>query len=76
MFPGTVLPRDFDTIEIPFAERGGPTLVRWDGAEAGARRPQEAETGEETESEEDAEPRTEAETGAEAGTGAEAEIAK
>ena len=26
MFPGTVIPRDFDTIEIPFAERGEPTL--------------------------------------------------
>ena len=24
IFPDTVLPRDFDTIEIPFAERGGP----------------------------------------------------
>jgi ribonuclease Z len=29
IFPGTVLPRDFDTIEIPFPERGGPELVRW-----------------------------------------------
>ncbi len=34
VFPGTVIPRDFDTIEIPFAERGGPTLVRWDEREA------------------------------------------
>jgi hypothetical protein len=25
-----VLPRDFDTIEIPFAERGEPELVRWE----------------------------------------------
>jgi ribonuclease Z len=30
IFPRTVLPRDFDTIEIPFAERGEPELVRWD----------------------------------------------
>jgi ribonuclease Z len=29
VFPRTVLPRDFDTIEIPFAERGEPRLVRW-----------------------------------------------
>jgi ribonuclease Z len=29
-FPRTVLPRDFDTIEIPFPERGEPELVRWD----------------------------------------------
>jgi ribonuclease Z len=30
IFPNTVLPRDFDTIEIPFAERGNPELVRWE----------------------------------------------
>jgi ribonuclease Z len=30
VFPDTVVPRDFDTIEIPLAERGKPTLVRWD----------------------------------------------
>ncbi len=28
IFPRTVLPRDFDTIEVPFAERGDPELVR------------------------------------------------
>ena len=28
-FPNTALPRDFDTIEIPFPERGDPELVRW-----------------------------------------------
>jgi ribonuclease Z len=27
VFPGTVVPRDFDTIVIPFPERGGPELV-------------------------------------------------
>ena len=32
VFPETVVPRDFDTIEIPFPERGAPTLVK-----AGAR---------------------------------------
>jgi ribonuclease Z len=29
IFPSTVLPRDFDTIEVPFPERGAPQLVRW-----------------------------------------------
>jgi len=32
VFPQTVAPRDFDTIEVPFPERGEPTLVK-----AGAR---------------------------------------
>jgi ribonuclease Z len=32
VFPATVVPRDFDVIEVPFAERGEPTLVK-----AGAR---------------------------------------
>jgi ribonuclease Z len=30
IFPATVLPRDFDTIEIPFPERGTPELIRWE----------------------------------------------
>ncbi|MCW2968368.1 MAG: rnz [Solirubrobacteraceae bacterium] len=30
VFPRTVVPRDFDTIEVPFAEKGTPELVRWD----------------------------------------------
>jgi ribonuclease Z len=34
VFPATVVPRDFDTIEIPFVERGGPELVK-----SGARLP-------------------------------------
>jgi ribonuclease Z len=34
ILPGTVLPRDFDTIEVPFPERGEPELVRWDEAQA------------------------------------------
>jgi ribonuclease Z len=28
VFPETVVPRDFDVIEVPFPERGAPTLVR------------------------------------------------
>ena len=40
IFPRTVLPRDFDTIEIPFPERGEPELIRWDERSA----PDEAES--------------------------------
>jgi ribonuclease Z len=29
VFAATVLPRDFDTIEVPFPERGTPKLVSW-----------------------------------------------
>jgi ribonuclease Z len=36
ILPGTVLPRDFDTIEIPLPERGAPELVRWEDAQAAA----------------------------------------
>jgi ribonuclease Z len=32
IFPETVLPRDFDSIELPLAERGRPELVRFDRA--------------------------------------------
>jgi len=28
IFPDTVAPRDFDVVEVPFAERGAPTLVK------------------------------------------------
>ncbi len=34
LFPNTVVPGDFDVVEIPFSERGEPTLVR-----RGARQP-------------------------------------
>jgi ribonuclease Z len=34
IFPSTFVPRDFETIELPFAERGKPELVSW--AERGA----------------------------------------
>lgn len=29
VFPASELPRDFDTVELPFSERGEPALVRW-----------------------------------------------
>jgi ribonuclease Z len=29
VFPNTVVPRDFDLVELPFPERGLPALVRW-----------------------------------------------
>ena len=29
MFERTVVPRDFDVIEVPYRERGEPTLVSW-----------------------------------------------
>jgi ribonuclease Z len=32
VFTSTVLPRDFDTIEVPLPERGGPELIRWSEA--------------------------------------------
>jgi ribonuclease Z len=34
VFPQTEAPRDFDTIEIPFPERGGAKLVRWSERQA------------------------------------------
>ena len=33
------LPRDFDTIEVPFAEKGEPELHRWDPERAGSAPP-------------------------------------
>jgi ribonuclease Z len=39
IFPETVVPRDFDVIEVPFAERGAPQLVKGGAAH---RREQEA----------------------------------
>jgi ribonuclease Z len=32
IFPRTEVPRDFDSIEIPFPEKGEPELVRWSGS--------------------------------------------
>jgi ribonuclease Z len=37
VFPETVLPRDFDSIDIPLPERGHPELVRWSDREPEAR---------------------------------------
>ncbi len=39
VFPATVVPRDFDTIEIPFPERGEPELIHWDERMAPAEEP-------------------------------------
>jgi ribonuclease Z len=36
VFEPTVIPRDFDTIDIPFPERGRPTVVRWNESSQGA----------------------------------------
>lgn len=36
IFPDTVLPRDFDAIDVPLAERGRPELVRFEDAVAPA----------------------------------------
>jgi len=44
IFPETVVPRDFDVIEVPFPERGGPRLVKG-GARPGAAE-QRSEAGE------------------------------
>jgi ribonuclease Z len=45
IFPETVVPRDFDAIEIPCPERGAPELVRWKDVVAAA---VAAETSDET----------------------------
>lgn len=44
-FPGAELPRDFDTIDVPYAEKGEPVLHRWDRAAGAPARPQPAEAG-------------------------------
>jgi ribonuclease Z len=36
VFAATEVPRDFDTIEVPFAERGSPELIRWRSERASA----------------------------------------
>jgi ribonuclease Z len=36
VFERTELPRDFDTVEVPFAEKGEPELHRWDPDRAGS----------------------------------------
>jgi ribonuclease Z len=42
IFPSTVAPRDFDTIEVPFPERGQATLLRWADRQARERAQAEA----------------------------------
>ncbi len=37
IFERTVVPRDFDTIDIPYAEKGDPELERWEPANPPAR---------------------------------------
>jgi ribonuclease Z len=48
VFPATEAPRDFDTIEVPFPERGGASLLRWSERQArdraGAEQAQEPAT--------------------------------
>jgi ribonuclease Z len=34
VFPAAEVPRDFDTIEVPFPEKGEPELIRWDATPA------------------------------------------
>jgi ribonuclease Z len=39
IFPNTVAPHDFDTVEVPFPERGEPVLVRWEDGRTRAEAP-------------------------------------
>jgi ribonuclease Z len=39
VFPDTIVPRDFDAIEVPFPERGKPELIRWDSIASAAAEP-------------------------------------
>ena len=36
IFPATVVPRDFDAIDVPFPERGAPALVKAEREESSA----------------------------------------
>jgi ribonuclease Z len=44
-FAHTVVPRDFDRVEIPFPERGAPMHLRADGTPAAERRPRQPGSG-------------------------------
>ncbi|HEY4427324.1 MAG TPA: ribonuclease Z [Solirubrobacteraceae bacterium] len=46
VFAATEAPRDFDTIEVPFPERGAPALVRWSERRARERGEELAESAE------------------------------
>jgi ribonuclease Z len=58
VFPATEAPRDFDTIHVPFPERGRATLERWSDRQARERasgeRPESAEQAEQADRAEDA----------------------
>jgi ribonuclease Z len=43
VYRAVVLPRDFDTIEIPFPERGAPELIRWEDRPTAEHDPAHAE---------------------------------
>src|SRR5207247_6974069 len=43
IFPDTVVPKDFDVIDVPFAERGAPRLVKGGAAQRREERAPEAE---------------------------------
>jgi ribonuclease Z len=43
IFPDTVVPRDFDVIDVPFAERGAPRLVKGGAKQSREERTREAE---------------------------------
>ncbi len=45
VFAATEAPRDFDTIEVPFPERGGATLERWADRQARERKQAESPRG-------------------------------
>jgi ribonuclease Z len=58
VFAATEAPRDFDTIEVPFSERGAATLLRWSERQARDRSeapPPEAIVGQSPASAQDAE---------------------
>jgi ribonuclease Z len=56
VFPATVVPGDFDLVEIPFPERGAPTLVRRRDAVPGAAAASEPDPPPETEPQPETEP--------------------
>jgi ribonuclease Z len=45
VFAATEVPRDFDTVEVPFPERGAATILRWSDRQARERAAGEAVDG-------------------------------
>jgi ribonuclease Z len=43
VFERSVVPRDFDLVEVPYRERGEPELVKWKDARAKVRPPATAQ---------------------------------